>query len=92
VKGKEKGKNFIFFIIFLLFLFLLFLNIKVFKERKETEKRVQNLKKEIENLVKKKKEFERILSKAKSELFWEEKAREQGFIREGEEPIIIQFK
>jgi len=71
---------------------LLFLNFKVFKERVEAEKKVKNLKAEIEKLVKKKREIEEILSKAKSQIFWEEKAREQGFIKEGEEPIIIKFK
>jgi cell division protein FtsB len=92
VRKRERTKNFIFLIILIFSLFLVFINLKIFKERKEIEKKVQDLKKEIEDLSQRKKEIEEILSKTKSEIFWEEKAREQGFIKEGEEPIIIQFK
>jgi len=71
---------------------LLFLNLRIFKERIEIEKKAKSLKEELEKLTQKKKEIEEILSKAKTQFFWEEKAREQGFIKEGEEPMIIKFK
>lgn len=89
-KKKEEKLIFIFSLFFLVF--LLFLNFKVFKERKRIKEKAELLRGEIESLIKKKEEIEKSLYKSKKESFWEEKAREQGFIKEGEEPIIIQFK
>jgi cell division protein FtsB len=92
VRRKKKEERFVLFLLVFFLVFLLFLNFKIFQERKKIKEKADSLRSEIENLIKKKEEIEKSLSESKKETFWEEKAREQGFIKEGEEPIIIQFK
>jgi len=48
--------------------------------------------KKLEMLKTQKERLEKELEKGKKESFWEEKAREQGYQKEGEEPMIIKIK
>lgn len=88
----RKKNFFVWFLLSLCLLFLLFLNLKIVNKERELLKKAQNLQAEIEALNAKKEELKQKIEKTQKEKFWEEKARERGFIKKGEEPFIIQFK
>lgn len=75
----------------LIILFLIFSNMKMLQKRISIEREVLKAREEVERLEKKKRELEESIEKGVKESFWEEKAREKGYIKEGEESIIIQF-
>jgi cell division protein FtsB len=91
VNKKGQKNSPVFFIVVSLFLiiFLVTSNLKIEKKRNELKKEIETLKAELQVLEEKNGELKRAISKAKSETFWEEKAREEGYIREGEEVIVI---
>ena len=69
--------------------FLLISNLKIQKRRSELQVEIESLKKEIENLEEKKKELEAGISATEKESYWEEKIRQQGFVKEGENPVVV---
>jgi len=91
VNKKGQKNSPVFFIVVSLFLiiFLVTSNLRIEKKRNELKKEIEKLKAELQVLEEKNGELKRAISKAKSETFWEEKAREEGYIREGEEVIVI---
>jgi len=91
MRGKKRIGFFWLFLTFFL-IFLIYLNFSLFKKGKEVRKKAKFLKAEIEKAEKEKEKLKEKLSETEKESFWEEKAREQGYIKEGEEPFIIKFK
>lgn len=93
-KKRRSGDEIFFsalFVFLTLFLigFLIISNIRITKKRKELEERISALKAEIQTLEEKNKTLEAGISQTGKESYWEEKIREQGYIREGEEPVVI---
>jgi cell division protein FtsB len=89
---KEDQKNFqlfLFFISLLLIALLAVSNWKIEAKRKDLKKEIENLTSQLQILKKRNEELKEAISKAKSESYWEEKAREEGYLKEGEEAIVI---
>ena len=90
---RKREKNFgLIFVGLLVLIFLAFANLKAFFQNKKLKKEVDESLKKLEMLKIQKERLEKELEKGKKESFWEEKAREQGYQKEGEEPMIIKIK
>ena len=96
--AKNKKKNFkeeiIFQILFPIFTLtliglLLISNFKMNQKREKLQEEAESLKKEIEILETKKQKLEAGLSQTEKESYWEEKIRQEGYVREGENPVVI---
>lgn len=93
LKRRRKEKNFgLVFVGLLVLIFLAFANLKAFFQNKKLRKEVDESLKKLEMLRTQKEKLEKELERGKKESFWEEKAREQGYQKEGEEPMIIKIK
>lgn len=69
--------------------FLLVSNFKINQKRAELTERITSLQKEIQILAEQKAELEAGISQAEKKSYWEEKIREQGYVREGESPVVV---
>jgi cell division protein FtsB len=92
-KKKRKYEKLIswFFIVLIMGIlgFLFYSNYKINKKRAELLNQIENLEKEIWILEEQTFDLQAGISEADKESYWEEKAREQGFVREGEQPVVI---
>lgn len=80
----------IFFVLILFFIgFLAFSNWKIAKKREELTTKIESLKEEIGLLEQEKQQLETGISETEKESYWEEKVREQGYVKEGENPVVI---
>lgn len=68
---------------------LMISNFRINRKRKELTEQIEVLKKEIQILEEKKAELEAGISQTEKKSYWEEIARQQGYIREGENPVVI---
>ena len=68
---------------------LLISNLKINQKRAKLTEGIESLKKEIEILEEKKQKLETGLSQTEKESYWEEKIRQEGYVREGENPVVI---
>jgi cell division protein FtsB len=96
IAKRKKNKRAPFFpsILFALLVFgsialLIFFNLKIRKRRLELLSQIENLEKEITILKEKSAELKAGLSQTTKESYWEEKAREQGFVKEGENQVVV---
>jgi cell division protein FtsB len=92
-KGKSK-EDIIFQILFvgvILFLVgsLLLSNYRMRKRRTELANQIEALQNEIFSLEDKKTELETGISDTQDPTYWEEKIRNQGYIKEGENQVIV---
>ena len=69
--------------------FLIFSNLKISQKRAELTSRIETLKKEIQILEEKNQELRASLTQTESESYWEEKIREQGYKKPGEEQVVV---
>jgi len=69
--------------------FLIFSNLKISQRRSELTAKIEDLKKEIQILEEKNQELRAGITKTYSESYWEEKIREQGYKKPGEEQIVV---
>lgn len=69
--------------------FLLISNLKINQKRSKLTAEIESLKKEIQILEEKKTKLEAGISATEKESYWEEKIRQQGFVREGENPVVV---
>jgi cell division protein FtsB len=80
----------IFFVLILFFIgFLAFSNWKIAKKREELTTKIESLKEEIGLLEQEKQQLETGISETEKESYWEEKVREQGYVKEGERSIVV---
>ncbi len=80
----------IFFVSILSFIgFLAFSNWKISKKREELTTKIESLKEEIGLLEQEKQQLETGISETEKESYWEEKVREQGYVKEGENPVVV---
>ena len=86
--------NFV-FSVFIAFLFLavagflVFSNLKISRERTEKLKTIEELQEEIRALEEKNANLKAGLIQTESDIYWEEKAREQGYKKPGEEAVVV---
>lgn len=63
--------------------------LKIIKTRGELTGKIESLKKEIQILEEENKKLETGVLQTESEDYWEGKAREQGYIKEGEKAVVV---
>ena len=97
IRFKKRGskRSSIFFYIFLGVLvliitgFLVDANFTINKKRNEMAAQISHLEKELQSLEEKKAKYEQWQSLAETDEFWEEKLREQGYKKPGEEVFVV---
>jgi cell division protein FtsB len=90
ISNEEKIFQIFFFIFTLgLIIFLILSNLRIEKKKRELGQKIENLKSQIQELEEKGKKLESAISQTQKESYWEELAREEGYVREGEEAIVI---
>jgi cell division protein FtsB len=77
-----------FFILGILSLFI-FYNFKINQKRQKLLSQIRELEKEIRVLEEKNAQLEAGISQTEKEAYWEEVVRQQGFVKEGEEQIVV---
>lgn len=79
-----------FIVITAIFFFLLIIsNMKVRSKRVEMLKEIEKLEEEVKALENRTSDLQMGISEVDTDVYWEEKAREQGFVKEGEKPVVI---
>ena len=89
VKEEEVFKVLFLVLILVLVGFLLFSNFKIGQKRAELTAKIESLREEIQVLEEQRVKLEAGISQVETESYWEEKAREQGYVREGEKPVVV---
>ena len=80
----------VFMVLMVIFLsFLVISNFKVNQERTNMVSEIQKLQNEINRLEQEKANLETGISRADEDIYWEERARDQGFVKEGENPVVV---
>lgn len=69
--------------------YLSYSNFKISRKRGELTKKIEALREEIGILEGEKEYFESGISQTEKDSYWEERARDQGYVREGENPVVI---
>ena len=88
--NKEGLFNVLFFIVVLsAFIFFLFSNINIAKKRLSLINEIESLEETIKNLENEGAVLEASLSDAKTDEYWEGVIRDQGYVKEGEESIVV---
>jgi len=93
-KNKRSFFSFLSSILTTLFLLgsiivLVFFNIKINQKRLKILSQIETLEKEIVDLEEEKSELKTEISQADKESYWEARAREQGYVREGEQQVVV---
>lgn len=91
-KSKKGDKIFYLFFLIVISLSIVFLSasiIRIIQKRNNLNKEIEEIKKTFFSLQEKKKQLEGQLAKIKTEAFWEEKIRQEGYIKKGENPVVI---
>ena len=92
---KKKNKEEVIFqvvffgLIFLFFAFLALSNYRISKRRAELTEKIESLRQEIETMEQERGQLEEGISQTQEEIYWEGKIREQGYVREGENQVIV---
>ncbi len=87
---KNNFKTILFFIIsFSIFCFLFFSNIRIAQKRLDLIDRFESLKEKVNFLEQQKAMLESRISDAQTDDYWEGVMREQGYVKEGEESVVI---
>ncbi len=68
---------------------LLFSDIRIVRRRAGLQKKIESLKTELQALEKKNQQLRNGLSQTGKESYWEEKIRQEGYVRKGEEPVVV---
>jgi len=69
--------------------FLIISNLKINQKKAKLIEEIEKLEKEIQTLEEKNQKLKAGISETEKESHWEEIAREQGYIREGENPVVV---
>lgn len=69
--------------------FLIFSNLTINQRRAELTAKIEDFKKEIQFLEKKNQELRAGIAQTESESYWEERIREQGYKKPGEEQVVV---
>lgn len=74
----------------ILLAFLIFTNIKIGQRREELKTKLDALNKELSALEEQKQKLEQGINQSQSDYYWENKVREQGYKKPGEETVVVQ--
>lgn len=94
-RNKRETFRTIFFSVFLGFLTLGFIaffiisDFRISQKRRDFQAQIANLQKEIQLVEEKKAKLEQGISQTEKDTYWEEKIREQGFKKPGEEQVVV---
>jgi len=93
-KRKRFSENLIYSVLIIIFfvgvvVFLVVSNVRISKKRAEMATRIDFLKTEIQDLEEKNQQLKLGLSQSEQEAYWEEKIREQGYQKPGEEVTVV---
>lgn len=69
--------------------FLIFSNLKIIQKRAELTAKIEPLKEEIQILEEKIRELRAGITQTETETYWEERVREQGYKKPGEETVVV---
>lgn len=69
--------------------FLIFSNLKISQRRTDLIAKIEDFKKEIQILEEKNQELRAGIAQTESESYWEERIREQGYKKPGEEQVVV---
>ena len=87
---KEKFFNILLFMIVLfVFVFFLFSNINIARKRLALLTEIESLEKTINDLEKEGAGLESGISNAETDDYWEGVIRDQGYVKEGEESVVV---
>ncbi len=78
--------------IFLAVFFIWYLavsNYRITKKRAELTERIEGLIEEVQMLDQEKQRLEAGISQTQKDVYWEERIREQGYVKEGENQVVI---
>ena len=97
IKKQKKGvsrEDLIFQIFFVVFVFLLvgilvYSNYKMNKKRTEMTNQIESLQSQINTLEQKKSQLESNISDTQDPAYWEDKIRNQGYVKEGENQVVV---
>jgi cell division protein FtsL len=91
INKKESKVFLVFFSTFILFffIFLIFLTIKIEQKKGELKNELKELKGKVTELQERKKFLQDQINKSQRESFWEERVREEGYAKEGENLVVI---
>jgi len=93
-KASSKKEDLIFQIIFV-FLIVFFVgylavsNYRIVKKRSQLNERITSLTEEVQALESEKQRLEAGIVETQKDVYWEERIREQGYIKEGEEQVVV---
>ncbi|MCP6718969.1 MAG: septum formation initiator family protein [Patescibacteria group bacterium] len=89
-KREEVVFQVIFFGLILFFVGLLLIsNYRMTKKRAELREKVESLRQEIQILQQEGQNLEAGISQTQKDIYWEEKVREQGYVKEGENQVVV---
>ena len=77
------------FLTFISLGFLIVSNIRISQRRSEMISEIRELEREIQTLEDKNSNLRAGISETDEEAYWEESVREQGFVKEGENPVVV---
>lgn len=98
IAKKTKIKNssspdlsfiFLAIIFFSSLIFLIISNVRITQKRASMTNEIKSLQEQIQRLQESKTNLETNINKADQDSYWEEKAREQGFVKEGENQVVV---
>ena len=64
-------------------------NYRIIKKRGVLNEKIKELTEEIQTLEAERQNLEAGISQTQKDIYWEEKIREQGYVKEGEEQVVI---
>lgn len=80
----------IFVLLFIFFIsYLIISNYRIIKKRGELSKRIESLTEEIQMLENEKQRLEAGISETQKDVYWEERVREQGYVKGGEQQVVV---
>lgn len=93
-KLDSKTEDLIFQIIFVFLLvffvgYLAVSNYRIIKKRGELNERIRDLTEEVQTLEAERQRLEAGIVETQKDVYWEERVREQGYVKEGEEQVIV---
>lgn len=69
--------------------YLVVSNYRIIKKRAELTERIEGLIEEVQMLEQEKQELEAGISQTQKDVYWEERIREQGYVKEGENQVVV---
>lgn len=91
--GSKKEDLFfqaIFVLLFVFFIsYLVISNYKIIKKRSQLNEKINDLTEKIQMLEVEKQRLEAGITQTQKDVYWEERIREQGYVKEGEEQVVI---